>query len=47
MQGTHRNRRPRGSQAIEASMVSRAEEMVVGLWDLKGKEDNSQNDEKE
>lgn len=47
MQGAHKTRTPTGKQALEAWMVSRAEEEGVGLWDFQGKEDHSQEDEKE
>ena len=36
-----------GSQAVEAYMPSRAKEKGVGIWDVRGKKDNSQEDGKE
>lgn len=46
IQGLHQNRKPPGSQAIEAGIPSRAKEKGVGAWDFRGKEPN-QKDEKE
>ena len=46
MKGPAKNRRPMDNQTIEASMASRVEEEGIGVWDFKGKEDNSQEEEK-
>lgn len=47
VRGLHKNMRPTGSHAIEAYMPFRAKEKGGGVKDFKGKEDNSQEDEKE
>lgn len=38
--------RPSDSQAVEAYIQSWAKDKEVRVWDYKGKEDNSQGDEK-
>ena len=42
----HKIRRPPVNQAVEAYMPFRAKEKGLQVWDCKGEEDNSQEDEK-